>query len=277
MTAGDAWKHLGRPAMLVLALCVLSACSGPASDRSDREHSLAGFFGPGLQVRTNGSFGIDRGHLLQVDDPRVPPTAVRVDYPGGSVSPAASRKYGSARGGMQVYLPSRRGPQEQAYLRYWVRFPSGFDFVKGGKLPGLWGGSKVSGGATPDGTDGFSTRLMWRRAGAGEVYLYAADTAGASLGRGDWTWPTGRWSCVEQHVVLNEPRRSNGTVVVWIDGHQVLSRNDLRYRSVPTLQIEGIFFSTFFGGADPTWASPRDQFADFAGFALSDKRLGCRL
>jgi hypothetical protein len=50
-------------------------------------------------------------------------------------------------------------------LSYYVRFSENFDFVKGGKLPGLFGGVGNSGGEIPDGTDGFSTRFMWRRNG----------------------------------------------------------------------------------------------------------------
>ena len=57
-------------------------------------------------------------------------------------------------------------------LEYEVFLPAGFDFVKGGKLPGLMGGPSgdCGGGADPDGC--FSVRLMWRRDGAGEAYMY---------------------------------------------------------------------------------------------------------
>ena len=134
-----------------------------------------------------------------------------------------------------------------------MRFPENFDFVKGGKLPGLYGGTEVSGGEESDGTDGFSTRLMWRADGEGEVYLYAPDESGTSLGRG--TGPgTGAWLCVEQHVVLNDPEEEDGSVTVWIDGTRTFSEEGMRYRTVADLRIDGIFFSTFFGGADPSWA-----------------------
>ena len=52
-----------------------------------------------------------------------------------------------------------------------IMFGSGFDFVKGGKLPGLFGGGvSCSGGAESE--ECFSTRFMWRRDGEGEVYGY---------------------------------------------------------------------------------------------------------
>lgn len=58
---------------------------------------------------------------------------------------------------------------------YEVAFDAGFDWVQGGKLPGLRGGlssTGCSGGDTANGQDCFSSRLMWRTNGAGEgMYL----------------------------------------------------------------------------------------------------------
>ena len=42
--------------------------------------------------------------------------------------------------------------------------------MKGGKLPGMVGGSHPTGGHPAD--DGFSARLMWRRDGAAVQYVY---------------------------------------------------------------------------------------------------------
>lgn len=56
-------------------------------------------------------------------------------------------------------------------VTYEVAFDAGFDWVKGGKLPGIRGGlnsSGCSGGHESTGKDCFSTRLMWRKNGAGE-------------------------------------------------------------------------------------------------------------
>ena len=56
-------------------------------------------------------------------------------------------------------------------LSYEVAFNANFDWVKGGKLPGLRGGlatSGCSGGSKSDGTACFSSRVMWRQNGAGE-------------------------------------------------------------------------------------------------------------
>ncbi|MGL5755337.1 MULTISPECIES: polysaccharide lyase [Bacteria] len=34
--------------------------------------------------------------------------------------------------------------------------------------------------------------------------------------------------------------------------------------------MEGLFFSTFFGGSDETWASKDDVFVDFKNFIVSE-------
>ncbi|GAB3365878.1 polysaccharide lyase [Modestobacter lapidis] len=279
-------SHLIR---LLVLVALLSACSGGGESPVDGDTSAAATpsGGPdggleGLEAvfdslggLEEGSFGLDRWSLVGTGIGEPSGQALRVSFPEGSVSPSASREHGAPGGGMQVFLDVDGEPLDAGYLRYWVRLPEDFAFAKGGKLPGLFGGSEVSGGEEPDGTDGFSTRLMWREDGAGEVYLYAPGESGTSLGRGSWTWPRGDWVCVEQHVALNDPDRDDGSVTVWLDGEEVFTEDGLRYRAVEDLKIDGVFFSTFFGGADPSWASPKDQYADFAAFALSADRLGC--
>ena len=48
-------------------------------------------------------------------------------------------------------------------FEYEIMFGKNFDFVRGGKLPGLGGGaSKGSGGTEEEYQNGFSARLMWR-------------------------------------------------------------------------------------------------------------------
>jgi hypothetical protein len=60
-------------------------------------------------------------------------------------------------------------------LTYDLAFDSDFDFVRGGKLPGLRGGNGTtgcSGGEASDGANCFTARLMWRENGAGEGMLH---------------------------------------------------------------------------------------------------------
>ena len=62
---------------------------------------------------------------------------------------------------------------------------------------------------------------------------------------------------------------------IWLDEVPVFSHTQLLLRTVYGLKIEGVFFSTFFGGGDPSWAPPHDTHADFAHFATSSQRIGC--
>lgn len=248
---------------------------GETADPIAPDATMANVVGVGLRQRSGGSFG-QRDMSFHVAGKLPFKTYVEVVYPANSASQRAADSGGGGAGGAQSYWLMGE-PMDSAYLRYWVRFPDGFDWVKGGKMPGLFGGTTTSGRNIPDGTDGFSTRYMWRADGAGEVYAYlpTSEEHGTSLGRGDWTWPTGQWVCVEQRIVLNTPGRSDGSVTVWLDGKQVHSSTGLTYRSTPSLKIDGLFFSTFFGGGDESWATPRDQAARFGGFVISPQRAGC--
>lgn len=91
---------------------------------------------------------------------------LRVTYPEGSFS--------HDTGGAQFYSlwnTTDGSSFETMMVSYELAFDSDFDWVKGGKLPGLRGGlnsTGCSGGNQADGLSCFSTRLMWRKDGAGE-------------------------------------------------------------------------------------------------------------
>jgi hypothetical protein len=226
-------------------------------------------------VRRQQSWGLE--NLSVIREPREKfPAVLRVTYPRGSASPTVSVKDGAPVGGAQFLADLGITPTDSLHLRYYVRFAPGFDFRKGGKLPGLYGGKAKSGGKIPGGADGFSTRLMWRKNGAGEVYAYLPTSRqhGTSLGRGNWRFATSRWHLIEQEVILNTPGKADGCIRVWFDDRQVLKQDGLVFRTVPELKINGIFFSTFFGGDDPTWATPATTYVDFATFAVGTGYIG---
>ncbi|MDX1540346.1 MAG: hypothetical protein R3349_02970 [Geminicoccaceae bacterium] len=200
---------------------------------------------------------------------------VKVRFPKGSINPAHRH---APLGGAGFY--SRMGLSEgtdAACLVYRVRFSEGFDFARGGKLPGLHGGRAPSGGEDVSGEDGFSVRFMWRADGQGELYEYIVNAStdfGLSIGRGTWRFPTGRWLELQLEVVLNTPGRADGVARAWVDRHPVVDQTDVAYRTVDDIHISGLMFSTFFGGSDRSWASPKDQHIQFADFRtlISDQR-----
>lgn len=87
-------------------------------------------------------------------------------YPANSIDPA-----NKPQGGAEFYAsPIDLSDARNVTMGYSVFFPENFDWVLGGKLPGLYGGhTGCSGGNAA--LDCFSTRLMWRQDGAGELYL----------------------------------------------------------------------------------------------------------
>jgi hypothetical protein len=220
---------------------------------------------------SKGTWGLENFEIVRTPEDLFE-QVLRVHYPANSASPAVARQHGVPIGGGEFRGDLGIPPQSALRLSYYVRFSENFDFVKGGKLPGLFGGTANSGGNIPDGTDGFSTRLMWRQNGIGEVYAYlpTSETWGTSLGQGNWQFIPGRWHHVVQEVWLNQPDRADGLIRMWVDDQLVLEQPNLRFRTVDSLKIDGIFFSTFFGGGDLSWATPHPVHTDFAQFVVSE-------
>lgn len=87
-------------------------------------------------------------------------------FPQNSIDPA--RK---PTGGAEFYAtPLDISSAQNVSLKYSVFFPDNFDFVLAGKMPGLYAGHRGCSGGNAA-IDCFSTRLMWRKEGAGELYL----------------------------------------------------------------------------------------------------------
>jgi len=218
--------------------------------------------------------GIVEGHasLVRRDDK----DWLRVSYAVGGIGP---EKGGV---GWRWPIPSTgSGPSaarhESAELRYTVRFSKDFDWVKGGKLPGLCGGpDNVSGGRPATGTNGFSARLMWRKDGRGEAYAYHVN----ANQRGDYgdsftfpetfRFPTEKDVHVRMAVVMNTVGKRDGTVRVWIatgaaKEQLMVERTDMEWRTVDTFGVDSVYFESFHGGSDESWAPTREWWGEFEG------------
>ncbi|HSF62978.1 MAG TPA: hypothetical protein VLA78_01235 [Paracoccaceae bacterium] len=226
---------------------------------------------PGDRMRAgfgpSRAWGLDQNVTLRLGG-----AVIAVAYPRRSAAPSDRRPLGGAGFYAAAGLT---GTETTACLSYRVQFPEGFDFVRGGKLPGLFGGDRPpSGGARPRGDDGFTLRLMWRADGVGELYLYAPNMRGETrksgmrLGTGAFRFVPGRWARIDLQVTLNRPGASDGTATLWVDGVPRIAVEGIRYRRSDRMAVGGLMFSTFFGGSGARFATPRDQTVLFADLAM---------
>ena len=217
---------------------------------------------------TGGSWGWERVRITE--NARLRKPVIGILYPKGSINPSNTD---APRGGASFYVNGGFGENVRAAcLQYRVYFPASFKFAKGGKLPGLYGGRNSAGESAAAcrkgiAEDGFSLRYMWREEGDGSLYAYIpgkSEACGKYIGRGSWRFTPGKWTSLEQEVVLNTPDENNGVVRVWVDGKLVIDEPQMTLRTKDSVTIDGIYFVSFFGGKSPEWASPNDQLADFA-------------
>lgn len=168
-------------------------------------------------------------------------------------------------------------PLDQAnsfYFSYRLKFADGFDFRRGGKLPGLAGGKGNSGGDIPDGTDGWSARMMFWENGKLSFYMYYPDQPGEFGYPLFWKYSNGetvkaaagKWYTIKQYIQMNDPGEKNGIVRGWLDGELVCNVDTIRFRDTEALKVDQIFFSVFMGGDDTTWAPEKNQYVYFDDF-----------
>ncbi|WVO24658.1 uncharacterized protein IAS62_006028 [Cryptococcus decagattii] len=206
-------------------------------------------------------------------------SALQATYPAGS--------YGLSNSGFSFYTAGDHSGVEvdsasEVSLSYSVFFEEGFGFNRGGKMPGLYGGTSLSeakscsGGRETDRESCFSARLMWRTEGAGEIYDYLPvsytgtdDGYGESIDRGAFTWATGRWQTVAIRVKLNDVGQANGEQELIVDGESKINITGVTFATVAGTKIYGIMAQTFFGGHTSDWASPKDQSLYFKDWTLT--------
>lgn len=178
-------------------------------------------------------------------------------------------------------------------LTYRVKFLGGFDFVRGGKLPGLAGGVPPTGNDFSNFEDGWSGRLMWRTddltpdpatqkhlkahlihylkhptsgldmAGQDEDHLYWADPSGNRV-----LVEGGKWYTITQVIEMNTPGQQDGRVVSWLDGVKTYDGAGFEFRNTLEKGIDVLYFNVFFGGGGSSYAATRDEVIYFDDFKV---------
>jgi len=216
------------------------------------------------------SNGVINGRTTVIEDEENRGNKIlRVLYPAG--------RYRSRESGAQWKM-NLGGQYNDLYCSYKIKFPKGFDFVKGGKLPGFAGGAANTGGRKPNGKDGWSARMMWRAGGKIVQYLYYPDQLSKYGENFPWCinghechFIPGKWHHIEQRIKMNTPGKSDGIIQGWLDGELTIDVRNIRFRDINTLGIDAFYFSTFFGGGDASWAPAKREYVYFDQFVISTK------
>ncbi|MCK5824878.1 MAG: hypothetical protein KAG96_05665 [Ichthyobacteriaceae bacterium] len=191
-----------------------------------------------------------------------------VKYPKGAVGPSTS--------GSQFLKDIK--PSNEYYLDYYVKFNEGFDFQRGGKLPGLThDGSKWTGGTDPTNGEGWSARYMWLDDGEMIVYLYYVDmpTKYGEPVRLNTKFKTEEWYRLTQRIKINTVDsfgNGNGVLQVWVNGVQVVNRDNIRFKIGNTGKIDSFYFSTFHGGSSASWAPDNTSYISFDNIIVSTEK-----
>ncbi len=228
-----------------------------------------------------GISGLEEGRasVVSVDGERV----LQITYPKGKVGNEGNVKWS---------LQFEKSFDEYT-VEYKVRVSKDFDFVRGGKLPGLFGGSGPAGGASVAKADGFSARVMWRELGVLCQYVYYTDKDPESKWGKNFLWMngdnknvpithemwktmnsrfndrsyiiSGKWHTLRTYVKMNTPGKEDGKIISWFDGVEAVNVN-LKFRNDSSFGIDRFKFTTFFGGNDETWAPKKDEKMYFKDF-----------
>lgn len=197
---------------------------------------------------------------------------LRITYPAGGVGTGAS--------GGQAVIDLGNNFSDLSF-RQSIQFEEGFDWQRGGKLPGLSSrGSQWSGGNVPRSGEGYSARYMWRDNGRAVLYLYHVDQK-SSFGDEidlDFSFETGKEYTLTQRIARNTGDENNGVLDVWVsvDGsaHQnVLNKTDVRFGLGDGGYTDSLYFSTYFGGADSSWAPDTTSYVTFDNLIVTQSRF----
>ena len=177
-------------------------------------------------------------------------------------------------------------PATSVELKYPAVFDKDFDWVKGGKLPGLWGGAPGAGGGEWN-DKGYSFRVMFREGGQAVAYIYMCtdqgtysgdekcklvknqgkgfdDIAHHTNGAGIDLWRQSKMKFVKGSVntvaiklTVNSPGKADGLVQLTVNG-ETQRFDGMQWCEKPK-KVEGIVFASWMGGGDDSYAPHQKQ------------------
>jgi hypothetical protein len=278
-------KRVGLITIIIYVLGFQGKCQNSLDDLNiffahDFNSNTAGRYDPDQWTKDflNPPWVNRLDELKIVEDPtdEVNPTkAMFIDFPANSLGPA--------EGGTHWQSPLPQG-YEEMYVSYDIMFMRGFQFQRGGKIPGVKGGSVSGETNKPNGYDGFIAYLMFK-ADRPVFYIYYPDANIPQYGV-TWEWgqtysteefspsqikfeyasgavhfETGVWHNLTFRVVLNTVNPSgggnfDGILEAWFDGKLVMEISHILFRHTKDLKIDKLVMHGFFGGGDDSWRNP---------------------
>lgn len=167
---------------------------------------------------------------------------------------------------------------DHAVLSYTLEIPDGFEWVKGGKLPGLGGNIAPNfpghSPATPPAGLNWTVRPMW--AEGGRLWLYVWDMrvpAGGYPIQLFSKYPVlspGNAYQIEVEAKMNRPGLKDGYTAIRVNGKTAISKRWAQFRNTDALGIDSVLVSVFYGGSGPEYAPKHDQTLRLSDIAVRE-------
>ena len=168
---------------------------------------------------------------------------------------------------------------DEYILSYKVKFQNGFEWTKGGKLPGLGGGAVYAGGASGD--DGWSFRPVWHYyEGVNDnkpflaPYAYYVDqpkTYGDEFSA-RYTISDNSWYNIWIHIKMNTGTLNNGKIHMKVNNSTVYYDSTFRWVTKDAgREIDELMWDIFRGGASSEYKASKDNYIYFDSFVIDQQ------
>ena len=125
--------------------------------------------------------------------------------------------------------------------------------------------------------------MMWKEDGKIVNYVYHANQSNIYGDKVKWNdgpegqvyFKRGAWNRVEIYYKMNTPGVLNGRLKGWLNGKLALDTNRIMYRMPggEKLKIGNLYFGTYYGGANASWAPSTDQYVYFDNVVISTQPI----
>jgi hypothetical protein len=135
-------------------------------------------------------------------------------------------------------------------LSYSVWLPDKFDFGDGGFLPGVFG--RDPGIAHQQAaSDPLAVALEWSDEGKPSLTAAVDGSERLRLSGAGTPMAAGRWTKIEQEVILNDPGQMNSTLRLWVDGSLIVEDQRVELRKDDKVMLSGVLVAIGYEQAPP--------------------------